>query len=194
MAIFRILWPQFATPNIMPKLILYIAISLDGKIARSDGGLDWLENHPNPNGLDYGYADFVVGIGTTIMGRKTYEEILGFGVDWPYIGLQSYVASSDPAYRCTTPDTFPIHSDLGELVENLKTTADKDIWLIGGGNLVSHLLEQDLLDELILTIIPTILGEGIPLFPGNQIESNWQLKDTKSFETGVVNLTYQRLK
>jgi dihydrofolate reductase len=83
MAIFRILCPQFAEPNIMPKLILYIAISLDGKIARSDGGMDWLENHPNPNGLDYGYADFLAGIGTTIMGRKTYEEILGFGIDWP---------------------------------------------------------------------------------------------------------------
>jgi dihydrofolate reductase len=178
----------------MPKVILYIATSLDGKIARSDGSVDWLESLPNPNGLDYGYAEFLAGIGTTIMGRKTYEVVLGFGVDWPYVGLQSYVATSDQAYVTSTPDTFRVSYDLAAFVGQLKSTTEKDIWLIGGGELIRYFLEKDLLDEMILTIFPTILGEGIQLFPGHLKESNWQLMDIKSFETGIVNLTYQRLK
>ena len=72
----------------MPKIKLYIAATIDGFIAREDGSLDWLNNHPNPDQLDYGYADFMSRIDTVIMGRKTYEEVLGFGVEWPYGSLR----------------------------------------------------------------------------------------------------------
>jgi dihydrofolate reductase len=78
-------------------------------------------------------------------------------------------------------------------MENLKNNSSKHCWIVGGGELITAFLHHNLIDEMILSIIPTILGEGIPLFPNKPIESNWKLIKTEAFETGVVNLTYQRL-
>ena len=78
------------------KLKLYIAASLDGYIARPDGSLDWLEGLPNPKKIDYGYQKFYQSIDMVILGRVTYEEILGFGVDWPYGGCKAWVVSQNP--------------------------------------------------------------------------------------------------
>lgn len=176
----------------MNKTTLYIATSLDGKIARKDGSLDWLFSLPNPNQIDHGYADFLSNIGTTIMGRKTYNEIIGFGVDWPYQGMNSYVVTTSKDFKPTTPDTFSIATDLNDFIDNLKIGGEKDIWLIGGGQLIASFLEKKILDRMILTIIPTIIGEGIPLFPNSNEDTNWELVNVEQFETGVVNLTYDR--
>ena len=176
----------------MNKTILYIATTLDGKIARKDGGLDWLYALPNPNQIDYGYGQFLSTIGSTIMGKNTYKEILGFGVDWPYTGMNSYVVTTDKDFKSSTPDTFILTTDLTEFVIDLKKRSEKDIWLIGGGQLITFFLNKDLLDKMILTVIPTIIGEGISLFPNDPKETSWHLENVDRFETGVVNLTYIR--
>ena len=96
----------------MGKVILYIATTLDGKIARNNGSLDWLYALPNPNQIDHGYAKFIDSIGTTIMGRKTYDEIISFGVDWPYKEMKSYVATNNESFSPETPNTWIISSSV----------------------------------------------------------------------------------
>jgi dihydrofolate reductase len=176
----------------MSKTLLYIATTLDGKIARKDGSLDWLFALENPNQIDHGYGQFLSSIGTTIMGKNTYEEILDFGVDWPYIGMNSYVVTTDNDFKSSTPDTFIVSSNLIEFVNEMKKKNEKDIWLIGGGKLIASFLEYDLLDSMILTLIPTTIGEGIPLFPEIEKDITWRLTNVEKFETGIVNLTYER--
>lgn len=177
----------------MTKTVLYIAASLDGFIARPDGSLDWLTSVPQPqNGADYGYSDLLNSIGTTIMGRKTYEEIIGFGIEWPYIGIDSYVVTTDKEYKTKSPDTYTLTEDLSDFISDLKKKSVKDIWLIGGGKLITAFINQGLLDKMIITLIPKIIGEGLPLFAHKPRETNWVLTDSKSFDTGVVILTYEK--
>lgn len=176
----------------MSKTILYIATTLDGKIARKDGSLDWLYALPNPNQTDYGYKQFLSTIGANIMGKNTYKEILGFGVDWPYTGMNSYVVTTDKDFKSTTMDTFITSSNLTDFVNDLKEKTEKDIWLIGGGRLIASFLDKELLDRMILTLIPTTIGSGIPLFPEIEKEAIWTLSNVERFETGVVNLTYDK--
>lgn len=176
----------------MSKAILYIATTLDGKIARKDGSLDWLFALENPNQVDHGYADFLKSIGTTVMGKNTYNEILGFGVEWPYKEMDSYIVTADKEFRASTPGTYIISTGIADHINKLKRESHKDIWLIGGGKLITYFLNNDLLERMILTLIPTIIGEGISLFPGNPKETKWILSDVEKFETGVVNLTYDK--
>ena len=176
----------------MSYTTLYIATTIDGKIARKDGSLDWLYALPNPNQIDHGYVQFLNRIETTIMGRNTYNEIISFGVDWPYQGMNSYVVTTDKDFKPTTTDTFVVTTDLTDFVNDLKKKSEKDIWLIGGGQIIASFLSYNLLDRMILTIIPTMIGEGISLFPNISKETTWNLTNVEKFETGVVNLTYDR--
>jgi len=176
----------------MSKVTLFIATTLDGKIARKNGELDWLMNRPNPNQLDFGYHEFLGKVGAIVLGKTTYKEILGFGIEWPYTGIPAYVATTDPKFQPKTPDTFTLTTDLTEFVADLRQKITKDIWLMGGGQLISTFLKKDLLDRMILTLIPTTIGEGIPLFPEISKETKWALTHVEHFETGVVNLTYDK--
>lgn len=174
------------------KVKLYIAASIDGYIARPDGSLDWLEGLPNPNKIDYGYHAFYKTIDTVIMGRITYEEVLSFDVDWPYANGKTYVVSSDRALNIKTKNTWLIPEDLVNKVTMIKDEEGKDIWLLGGGKLVTTFLNADLIDEMILFITPVILGEGIPLFPDKPKEATFELVEAKAYETGMTGLTYRR--
>lgn len=174
----------------MRKVKLYIAISLDGFIARKDGALDWLEGIPNPDKLDYGYQAFYESIDTVLMGRLTYEEILGFDVDWPYGNCQSVVFSRNADLKITTPQTQLVNGEIGSHVKELKQQTGKDIWLVGGGNLLTSFLNEGLVDEMIISIAPVIIGEGLPLFPNVPKETSLELVNSKSYDTGFVSLTY----
>ena len=176
----------------MIKTVLYIATSLDGFIARPDGNIDWLTSTPSQQTGDYGYAEFLNSIGTTIMGRKTYNEIIGFGVDWPYNGLNSYVVSNDIELKIQSPETYLLTEKINDFIAETKRKANKDIWLIGGGQLITTFINEDLLDKMIIAVIPKIIGAGIPLFADKPKETNWNLIEAKSFDTGVVNLTYEK--
>lgn len=176
----------------MALIKLFIASTLDGYIARPDGNLDWLLTFPNPNKIDHDYNTFLSTIGATIMGSATYREVLGFGIDWPYPDIPSYIVTRNHDLPVSSPMTERITGDIKSFAEELKSRIEKDIWLMGGGQLITSFLNNDLVDEMTLTLIPTILGEGIQLFPGKPPESNWQLIEAKSFETGAVNLIYRR--
>lgn len=176
----------------MSQLKLYIASSIDNYIAMPNGNIDWLTSLPAPKNGDYGYGELLNSIESTIMGRHTYEEILGFGVEWPYPNFQTYVVTSNQELSITTPKTQIIDSnELVALIQQLKQNNKKDIWLIGGGQLIVFCLEHQLIDQMILTKVPIILGKGIPLFPPQPTKSNWELTKTEAFDTGLVNLTYQ---
>lgn len=176
----------------MSLVKLYIAASLDGYIARPDGNLDWLMALPNPNNIDHDYGEFMETIGATIMGSATYKEVLGFGIEWPYPNIMSYVISRNPNLPISTTMTKLINEDVKTFTERLKGEVEKDIWLIGGGQLITTFLNYDLIDEITLTLIPTILGEGIQLFPNKPKESTWQFIEAKPYETGAVSVIYRR--
>jgi len=176
----------------MVKVTLYIACSIDGFIARPNGSLDWLYAIPNPDKIDHGYVDLLEKTSCLIIGRKTYSELLGFGIEWPYSDKMTYIVSNDKSLKPEIPNTQKINGDIVEMVRKIKAETNKDIWLVGGGQLVTYFLNNDLIDKMIVSLIPTILGEGIALFPDKPKETNWTLTEHTAFSTGIVNLTYEK--
>lgn len=176
----------------MTRITLFAACSIDGYIARSDGSLDWLYAIPNPDNIDHGYGDLLARTSSIIMGRITYTDLLGFGIGWPYTDIKTYVVSADPSFNAETPNTEKLTGDIASSVRRIKSNQEKDIWLVGGGQLVTYFLNNELIDRMIISVIPIILGDGIRLFPGKPKETDWTLVDSKSFPTGVTNLTYDK--
>ncbi len=172
----------------MRNVILYIATSLDGYIARANGQVDWLDAIPNPNQLDYGYQAFLNTIDTTLMGNNTYQTILGFGGPFPYPDTTNYVfsRSEQPA----APYIEYVTQDPVAFVRSVKQANGKAIWLIGGGQLNTVLINAGLIDELIISIAPVVLGSGIPLFGSGVRGTALTLVKSESFETGFAQLTY----
>lgn len=176
----------------MNKVQLFIAASLDGKIARPDGDVSWLEEYPNPDGQDYGYGNFYAGVGTVIMGRKTYDEILGFDVPWPYANVRTYVITSNKKLTQSTPKTTLLHGVDAAAIGKITAASEGNVWVVGGGKIISAFLSANLVDELTLTVIPRILGQGVPLFPEDTPETHLDLKSAEPFPSGFVNLIYAR--
>jgi dihydrofolate reductase len=168
----------------MRPVKLFIATSLDGFIADKNGGIDWLFTDQ-----DYGYADFYAAIDTTLTGYKTYADMLGFG-EFPFRGKTNYVFSRHHHQADDNPVTF-ISADIAAFVQQLKQQPGKDIWLVGGGQINEVLLQAGLIDELIISIHPIMLGEGRPLFAGRTERQDFTLTGTRAFETGLVQLNYQ---
>lgn len=177
----------------MRKIKLYIAISLDGKIAGVEGEVDWLDQLPNPEQLDYGYFDFYANIDTVLMGNKTYQQVLGFDVPYPYPGMESYVFTQNTELKDDENVTY-ITKDIPQFLQTLKEKQGKDIWLIGGGEVNSLLIKSGLIDELWVHVMPIVLGAGIPLFAEGIEKTFLKLTDSKTYPTGVVGLTYQVVK
>jgi dihydrofolate reductase len=167
----------------MPKIRLYIATSLDGFIAEPDGGVGWLFTDG-----DYGYTAFFDSIEALIMGRRTYEQVLGFG-EWPYGEKPTYVFT-----RSAPGDEHPhvefVSSDVGTFVDELRQRLRRDIWLVGGAALVSTFRKLGLIDEYILSVHPVLLGDGILLFERPQPREGLRLQEVSSFESGLVQLRY----
>ena len=174
--------------NIMKKIKLYIACSIDGYIARTDGDLDWLMEYPINSETNYGYDDFYQSVDTVIMGGRTYRDILNMDVIWPYKDKTTYVITHCPAE--SKENIHFISDNIIETILQLQKDEGKDIWLVGGGKLITILLNENLIDEMIITTIPVILGDGIPLFPDNPRESKWKLVGSKSYKNGVIQITY----
>ena len=176
----------------MSTIKLFIATTLDGFIARENGSLDWLHSFPNPDQLDYGYHAFLSSVDTIVMGRKTYEEILSFGIDWPYEEFSTYIVTSDEKYKVTTKNTFTVSKMAEEVLSDIKAKSDKGVWLVGGGTLITSFLNLGAIDEMTLSSIPIILWKGIRLFPNEPKEAQFKLTGHEVFETGVVNLVYTK--
>ena len=177
----------------MSKMLnkVYIAASLDGYIADKDGSLEWLQSVPNPDGLDLGYKDFMNGIDAIIMGRVTYETVLGFGIEWPY-NKPVFVLS-------TTLKTVPeelvgkveiINGLLPEIVDKLNKREFNNLY-IDGGSTVQNFLKEGLIHEIIITTIPVLLGGGAPLF--GELSSQIELEHIKTevFLNEIVQSHYR---
>lgn len=169
----------------MRNLKLFIACSLDGFIARSDGDVDWLLTDD-----DYGYQEFYASIDTTLMGNKTYRQVMTFG-EFPYPGKNNYVFTRQMNLPATEYVAF-ITEDIVTFTRKLKVSDGKDIWLIGGGAVINILYQAGLIDQYILAIHPIILGKGIPLFHGPIGEQKLVLQDCKTYPSGLVQLFYEK--
>lgn len=156
---------------IQNKVILYIAMSLDGYIAGPDGSVDWLNDVEGEG--DNGYSEFYSQVGTVIMGRATYEEVLKLADEFPYAGKSCYVLTR--TYKDDNPHVIFTDEALHTLVPRLQERSDGNIWLVGGGQLVQQFLESKLINEIELYIIPKLIGNGIPLFPKGTPPSAFEL-------------------
>lgn len=150
----------------MAEIRGYIGASLDGYIAAADGSLDWLTRYDGIDTGPFGYDRFIAGIRTVVMGRATYDAIVGMGVDWPYAGRRGIVVTARPL------DVPPVplqvwSAGIDALAGHLRGLDDGDVWIVGGGRLQQALIQRRALDSLILFIVPEILGGGVPLFPPN---------------------------
>lgn len=171
-----------------PQFRLYIATSLDGYIATSDGGVAWLDDF---QGEDYAYEQFMEEIECTIMGRKTYEQVRTFG-DWPYPNQKSFVLSSKNLEHL--PEKVVLYSEsIHTLKQDLLQTCTKDIWIVGGAGVIQSFLMEKLLDQLILFIMPVLLGSGIPLFGDLVDKQALTLESLESYKNGVVKTIYNCL-
>jgi dihydrofolate reductase len=173
------------------KLIVYIATSADGYIARPDGGVEWLDR-PRPPG-NYGMAAFYDSIDTILFGRKTYDVALGF-TGGKGVGsgprVKNYVFSRRPP-KSPTPDVEFVREPIGKFARRLRATPGRDVWVMGGAGLIASLLDAGEIDEFIIHVIPTFIGEGIPLIAPQRRLVRLRLLSTKPFPDGVVRLHYE---
>jgi len=174
--------------------IVYIGSSLDGYIADRDGGLDWLQSVPNPDNLDFGWADFMDRIDAVVMGRKTFETVCGFDCEWPYskpVFVLSHTLTSLPdAY---TGKAELISGALSEVLETIHQKGHRELY-IDGGMAVQSFLKEDLIDEMIITTIPILLGGGTPLFGELPEHYAFEHVRTDVFINALVQTHYRRKK
>ena len=138
---------------------------------------------------DYGYAVFFSGVDTVLIGRKTYDLCLSFD-EYPYKGTQGFAFSRRP--RMPDQHVTFVSEDLAGFISALKNKPGRNIWLVGGGEIMAEAVKHDLLDELIVSIHPVILGDGVPLFPPGLPERPFRFVRSESFDTGLVQLWYKR--
>jgi len=174
----------------MIHTILYIATSKDGFIADKDGSLDWL-SYAEQEGEDYGFAEFFGSVEYLIMGKKTYEQILGLG-EWPYEGIHTFVFT-DTELPVNAPDITLFYGTPKEFLNNVPIDSlITRIWLVGGGELAQSFEKEGLIDEYIITIIPTELKNGIPLSI-NFSHENIQEIETKKYKKNIIQKHYARI-
>jgi dihydrofolate reductase len=182
------------------KSVYYCASSLDGFIANPDDTLDWLTRYQGSyDGADAepmkgSYDAFYDGVGAMVMGSATYQFVLDEVDEWPYAGKPAWVLTSRELPR-PGGDDVDVRFATGELAalnaEMLAAAGDRDLWVIGGGNVVSQFADEGLLDELIVTVVPVVLGEGKPLFDRRVPGGPMQLLGTRTWDTGMVELRYE---
>ncbi|MCK9408539.1 MAG: dihydrofolate reductase family protein [Bacteriovoracaceae bacterium] len=170
------------------KVILYIAMSLDGFIAGEDGDIGWLSCVEKP-GEDYGYAEFIASVDTVILGRKTYDKVLSFGIPYPHADKTCYIITR--SNRPKEKNIIFYRDDLSSLVERLKQEDGKHIFVDGGAEIVQLMQRENLIDEYVISIMPMLLGKGIRLFKETAAQENVSLISSRAFDTGLVQLQYR---
>ena len=173
------------------KISVYIATSLDGFIARKNGDIDWLPPGSDGN-EDYGYAEFMSTIDHIVMGRNSFEKVLTFG-EWPYDKKVIVLTSRD----LTLPPELankvePLHLSPRELVQEMDIRGAKSIYLDGGVT-IQRFLREGLVDEIIITTIPILIGEGLPLFGLLDKDTKLELIKSQSFKNSFVQNRYKIL-
>ncbi|SIT02467.1 dihydrofolate reductase family protein [Belliella pelovolcani] len=171
----------------MRKVILYIACSLDGYIAKPGDDLSFLEAVAK-KGEDYGYATFSESVDTIIMGRRTYEWVMSQVEEFPHQDKKTYIITRE--LRESIGNVQFYSDDIAALIERLRAKPGKNIFIDGGAQVVKMMLHAGVLNEMIISIIPVVVGAGIPLFVKGIPESKLSLLSSKSFESGLVQLHY----
>ena len=176
----------------------YCAASLDGYIAETDDSLDWLTGYEGSfEGADSdekqaGYESFFEQIGALVMGSTTYEWLLAHGGVWPYSGMATWVLSSRelPEPEGEDVDVHIVSAEVQDLIDEMRAAAgERDLWIVGGGNVASQFAQHDLLDRVELTLVPVVLGSGKPLFE-RPLPRPMQLLGARTFSSGMVGLSY----
>jgi len=169
------------------KLVLYIATSLDGYIATEDDSLEWLFKIEGEG--DNGYSEFLRTVDTILIGRRTYDWIIDKEKgNFPYRDKNCYVFSKSLHEKNENVEF--INSDIVEFTNKLKESEGENIWIVGGGNLLYFFIKERLVDEFIITIAPTLIGRGIPLFKEIDFEMELKLKGLRQFNQ-FVELHYE---
>ncbi|MEL6972198.1 MAG: dihydrofolate reductase family protein [Bacteroidota bacterium] len=176
----------------MKKNIVFIATSLDGYIAGKNGEIEWLHSIPNPENNDMGYNALMEEIDAIVMGRTTFETVLGFGIDWPYSKHVIVLSNS----LKTVPENLKGKVSLAggnpkQVLEGIHAMGYHKLY-IDGGTTIQHFLKADLIDELRITTIPILLGGGFPLFGDLSAPLKWEHLDTQVFLGQIVQRHYRR--
>jgi dihydrofolate reductase len=170
---------------------IYIAASLDGYIADADGGIEWLEGIPNPDQSDFGFADFLAKIDAIVMGRKTFEKVLTFP-KWPYI--KPVFVMTNSLFRIPSHLAGKVsflNREPGNIIKSLAQKGYRNLY-IDGGITIQGFLKENLIDEMIITTIPVLLGNGIPLFGSLPERQDFILCKSEIIGASVVKNHYKR--
>lgn len=171
-----------------PRVSVYLGASLDLRIAREDGRVDWLEQFHDASVGDYGYAAFFATVDTLLIGRATYDMVSGFP-QWPYEGKRVVVVTHRPVAPRENVETA--EGRLSAVLERLASRGAKHVYL-DGGQVVRQGLAEDVVDTLTLSLVPLVLGSGRALFENGLPTRRFSLLGAQSFPTGLVQLRYQR--
>jgi len=171
------------------KIIYYVATSLDGYIATPDGGVAWLSSFENSE-EDYGYKEFYGSVDALIFGSKTYEKTLTLG-EWPYPNKPCWVFSKR-SIQINQPEVNLISQGLSDFLKEILKRKLRRVWLVGGGKLAASFKAEGLITEYIISIIPVLLGGGVPLFGSPGPMEKLERVEYKSYPNGVVQLRYSR--
>lgn len=168
---------------------IYVAVSLDGYIARPNGAVDWLDQY---DPAEFDFESFLSQIGTLVIGRKTFDQVMSFG-DWPYEDKRTIVLTSRPLGDNAPQNAEAYGGSLLELVESLRAdpSGTGDVWIVGGASVVTQFLFAGLADQIEMFVIPVILGEGIPLFGKDAARENLVPTDLQHYPSGVVRMEYR---
>ncbi len=171
------------------KVILFIAMSLDGCIAKSNDDISFLSIVEKPN-EDYLYSDFIKTVDTVILGRKTYDKVKSFGIPFPHKERKCYVISRTLTGK--NEDVEFYNGYISDLIYEIRKSKGKHIFIDGGAEIVNLLMQQNLIDKFVISVIPTFLGGGIKLFGNDNPEMLLTLKKNITYPSGLVQLWYER--
>lgn len=171
------------------KVIVHIAASADGYIAGPGGDLEWLNSRPAPAGF-YGMNEFMKSIDTMILGRKTYEVSLELGGKFDS-SSRTIVFSHQAPPADTPPGVEFVNDAIASFVKRLREPPGKDIWLMGGGDLIASFLDEQAIDEFVISVVPVFIGDGIPLIARRHRHVPLHLQSTEKFDDGLVQLHYR---
>jgi len=169
------------------ELIYYVAASLDGFIATPDGSVDWLAPFED-SAQDYGYREFLDSVDALVMGSRTYEQVIGFDIPWPYADRPTWVVTHrDLELR---PGVTLASDSPATVAAQLESLGHDRVWLVGGGALAAGFRAAGLITEHIVSVMPVILGKGVPLFGATGEAESLRLVEAVRFDSGVVQLRY----
>jgi dihydrofolate reductase len=169
------------------KVIVHIAASADGYIARADGDLEWLTSRPAPKGF-YGMGAFTRSIDTKVLGRGTYEASLRLGAKFD--GPDRHIVFSRSPPSDVPRGVEFVSAPVGPFVDRLRAEPGKDIWLMGGGELIADFLDAEAVDQFVISVVPVFIGDGIPLIARRHRQTPLTLASVDRFDDGLVQLHY----